>query len=408
MNFSRVGKGVALLALCSQARALHAQDMIDAFRGDEIEDRSYDYDRQHFLNALSFDFDPTKQRQWDLAPNGYRGTAGSLNSREILLHQEMKMFFPGGERITARLQFLQSEDFDSRYMRFLVEPLLKLDANWTLGAPMQVMPAKEDMDLGASIGFHDEGIHYLKFTWLFQNAFFNTETRLAREYSHNPGTIAFQGSVDGPGGSWWRWTVGQALPLELEVNDQSFDFRFSRSFYKLFGQTPTGEDSQLFVSISGEQAYKIREYVSALSSLDRSLHRSAAQIRAEWHKALGSGKGIVGAQYFGLRESDEFLLQPANSEFNLRREAAIFLGYEFSLGQESSLGVTGFVDFQNNRRKEASTNYVEEIDDNPISKIDFAYRHSFSPKAHLVLNPTVQFFGTTPYGGTNVQLVVTF
>lgn len=383
-----------------------AQDMIEVFRGDEIDDRNFRYNESYFLNILSFDHDMALEREWDFVPSGYRGTAGSLHSKGIYLDQDLKLGSAVDERLSFRVHFRQAEDFDSRYERFVFEPEYKLNENWSLTVPLQVMSEKDDLDLGISAIYRAPSIHYLKWSYVGQNALFNSETEGTRKFQRNPGTFAFQGSVEPAPGAWLKWTIGDTLPLKWEVDDRQFDFEFRRFYYRVLNQIALDTDSDLYFSVWGEQAGKSRNFVSGFDSQDSRLNRSVIRFRAEFRERFCCIQARAGVQYFAARENEHLLNNPAESQFLRRREYSAFLGWSTQYNEKARIGATFFLSDLHNFEKLSSS--LQTRDDDPISKLELSFEYDFSPKAHLAIEPSIQFFGSTPYGGTNVQLVVTF
>ena len=79
------------LLLIEEGR-LHAQAWNRAvFRGDEIEPRDFEFNKEYFLNILSYKPGPDWEILWQGTERGYLVTAGSLRSDEFYIRQEVKL-----------------------------------------------------------------------------------------------------------------------------------------------------------------------------------------------------------------------------------------------------------------------------------------------------------------------------
>jgi len=87
------------------------------FRGDETEPRDFTFNDEYFLNLLSYREWPDWQDRWSGSEIGYRLTVGSVRSDKFYLHQEAKLHLGVTEHFWFHYNFLEHEDFDTRYLR---------------------------------------------------------------------------------------------------------------------------------------------------------------------------------------------------------------------------------------------------------------------------------------------------
>ena len=110
----RVAITVFCLAACAQPAAA-------IFRFDEIDRRSFRYNRDYFLNIFSY-----RQRlshRWRFADSslGYDITAGSLDNDDLYQLQRARVRVPLADFMHAGFAYEEWEDYDARYTRNEVE-----------------------------------------------------------------------------------------------------------------------------------------------------------------------------------------------------------------------------------------------------------------------------------------------
>ncbi len=401
----------ALLTFCAPAISA-AQDMIDVFRGEEIDDRDFVYDQGHFLNVLSYEIDPEWEKTFEFSRNGHLLTAGTLDDQEIWIHQQLKLQPQLTEKLSYRFHFQQAEDFESRYVRFLLEAEYAIHPNWKISIPFTPLPQKDSLDLGIGLTYTDENVRYLKLTYIGTNLFFNNHTAQNRRFEKNPGTVAFQGNIQA-GDFWTKWTAGEILPLEWELRDQFNTFEYQRFYYRNLSQISLCPDSDLWFWISGEKALKNRLFEPGLELFNTRLNRRVFTGRAELRRRWGPHQGKLGFQYLGLREDNEMSFPPPEETLLRRREHSAYVGYEYSFGdaefaifdEEQYVFFTTFYFSQLNNR-EGIDGSIE--DDDAIVKLSAGFHIQFTPDIRMTIAPTFRSAETASFVGTNVQLSVNF
>lgn len=76
------------------------------FRGDEAEDRNWDYSPRYFFEVLSFRMPWRWERTWESRDDGYRIELGSVDTDEFWVRQEARLRRPLAEGIAIRFSFL--------------------------------------------------------------------------------------------------------------------------------------------------------------------------------------------------------------------------------------------------------------------------------------------------------------
>lgn len=107
------------------------------FRDDELDPRDFEYSDDNFINVFSYRHRLSHRWRWANAASprwrwfwsdnalGYQITAGSLTTDELYLHQEAIVRLPWSNNITGEYRFIETEDYDERYLRNEVEVLFR-------------------------------------------------------------------------------------------------------------------------------------------------------------------------------------------------------------------------------------------------------------------------------------------
>jgi hypothetical protein len=225
------------------------------FRGDERGARSYEYNDEYFLNLFSYRPRLTHRWVWANAGSarwrwfwsdtalGYNVTAGSVRSDELYLHQEAIVRLPFSNNITAEYRFVESEDYDSRWLRNEVELLFRFfrpaytlplldtvgrtppEDGLFFGGQGLLDADKENADLGAVVGWRGDAFG-VRVDLVRPDFFYNGKSKDASEYTSEPLTFRAKVGARLLGGdlellAWFE----DDLPLRLELPDEQEVFR---------------------------------------------------------------------------------------------------------------------------------------------------------------------------------------
>lgn len=227
------------------------------FRQDELEPRQDRYSDDRFVSQLSYRprlshrwawgqaNDPLRRWWWNSETAlGYAITAGSVSNDELYLDQGAIVRLPMTDFLGAEYRFVETEDYDARYLRNEVELLFRFlrpgpSLNSTLGytppedglflGAMGLLDAeKEFADVGLVGGWRGEYAG-LRLDLIAPDYFFNGKAELGAEYATEPLTVrARVGTqlLDGAVELYAFWD--QDLPLTLDQpipDDLRFRFR---------------------------------------------------------------------------------------------------------------------------------------------------------------------------------------
>lgn len=201
---------VALFVGSSPARA--------EFRGDERGARSFEYNDEYFLNLFSYRQRLTHRWVWANAGSarwrwfwsdtslGYNVTAGSVRSDELYVHQEAIVRLPFTNNLTGEYRFVESEDYDTRWLRNEVEVLLRFfrpayslplldtvgrtppEDGLFVGGLGLLDADKENADLGAVVGWRGDTFG-VRVDLVRPDFFYNGKSKDSSEYTTEPLTL---------------------------------------------------------------------------------------------------------------------------------------------------------------------------------------------------------------------------
>ncbi len=227
-------------------------------RRDELGPREFDYNDEYFLNLYSYRPRLTHRWAWGNAASprwrwfwgttavGYDVTAGSTRSDELYLHQEAVVRLPWSNHLTAEYRFVETEDYDTRYLRNEVEllfrffrPAYSLPLLDTLGrTPPEdglffggqgLLDAdKENADIGWVLGWRGEWFG-VRLDYINVDYWFNEKNDQRGEYTAGPGTFRAKVGALLLGGdlellAWYEDDLPTTLELPAE-GPLRFNFR---------------------------------------------------------------------------------------------------------------------------------------------------------------------------------------
>ena len=119
----------------------------EPFRREEQDDRSFDYDKQSFIDRFSYRFDLNSYREWEKYREGFRISAGSISSDEMYVASQFQKKWFLDDWLFTTLRYRRDEDFDSRFDRVLLGVGLQGFAHCSFTTLADVVQEKEDIDL---------------------------------------------------------------------------------------------------------------------------------------------------------------------------------------------------------------------------------------------------------------------
>ena len=351
MQVRRAGVGfAAVLGLVCVASA-HAE-----FRFDEFKPRGFDYHDEYFISYLSFRPRLTHRWLWRDASVGYFTTVGSLRSTEFYIDQFARVRVPFSDGFTGEYRLVQTEDYDSRYLRNEVEVVLRwlrppelMPLSETLGytprpdglflgASAMLEASKEFVDAGAILGYATahSGV---RFDAVLPDVTYNEKNDELAEYTEQPLTLRARLRTDLPNsGLRLRAWVMDDLPLRLVLpqrEDLVFRYRKLTAGGAAFWEPREGLRFDL--EVQGEETRKRFRYLTQAkpdADFRRRALRGIAQFELDVEPVFGaraSRQDLLFGTLF-LHHVDETTLRSDFVRERLRRDEAYGeLGYLLAL-----------------------------------------------------------------------------
>lgn len=314
---SAFGRGIVLQALLL-AIALAQFEVVEPepFRGEEIADRSFSYNEQSFIDRFSYRFLPDLCRSWELYPEGYRSTIGSVSSDELYSVIQIRKRWLLDENLFASIRYRQDEDFDSAYQRLLVGAGFAWNEHLSLGVLADVAKRKEEIDLFFELEWQQLSLrpkenqptksdagNRARLILVRPDHFYNGKSSEGY-YKQKPQTLFGELVL-----AFKRDTV---LQLWLNYNPQLQLDLYSRSRVYRYRKLSAGARLDLGISETLRLLIRARREVGSesqheldspvrLQELDRNNLIMETQLDYQVMPKLG---GWIGVRYFGLEEDD--------------------------------------------------------------------------------------------------------
>lgn len=319
------------------------------FRGDEIDDRDWDYSSRYFLEVFSFEMPLRWDAWWEGAGNGYRIELGSVLTDEFWVIQEAKLSQKPADWLELRFRFRQAEDFDGRFVRHQVEmrgPVWEpfpddLSLSITPAVTVEVDPFKEWIDAGARV-FVEWGRFYRgHFTLTLVDAVFNIKAKEA-EYDETP-LFAAHESVFAPLPELrlgFRLEVDEPLRLRFfdDALDETFVFRFRRSRLAFRADAEPRPGWSCHLETGVELAYKKRDRNPPGGPDPESdrFRRDVPFLRFEAERTRTRSDGfeenvLVGFRYQQILETWRHPFAPERDRTLFKRDFALYASAKFRL-----------------------------------------------------------------------------
>ncbi|MGK5090880.1 hypothetical protein WDW89_02550 [Deltaproteobacteria bacterium TL4] len=184
-----------------------------------------DFKRENFLDLKAYQFRKEMEDLWYESDSGWRGSGGSLGVDLLYVSMEMKWRRKLSEWVTVELKLWQNEFYAIKPMRQLVEiefhfwePL----AFFAMGTPAY---DKRDADLGGGFIIGDSRWHYLKFSQLNQDVFYNEKNFYDDSYYiQEPRETRLEGAFRLPNRVQGRFSWRRDHPLSMKFPEQNTSF----------------------------------------------------------------------------------------------------------------------------------------------------------------------------------------
>ncbi len=427
--FRAAGGAAALAVALADVRPARAFDLDPGFgghagaifRGDEVGAREADFDTDHFMTVFSYFHSYHDRRAFERARSGFRGTFGSTSTADLYIDAAGKVEFTAWDLFVLRYRLIQDEDFDSRYLRNVVEGEILAGGGFYAGATAHLEADKEHVDVGGALGWRGEGGAEVRIDYVASDLFSRKSEDF--DYEEPPRTVIARASAPvAPGAILGAWA--EATPrFELDAHDVRDPFLFSMEKFR-FGvraDLELGDAGAIGARLLFERARK-NTVLTGPPDTRPDDDDPLATLRVERRALLGEilyarpmrgGRDELEVGLFGiyLREPSDFedderdLLFATRQVFAKARYAWLvpldFLRESFHFAPAIYVGHVAFIE----RRPNApgKTRRVHGVQAKANAQLEFRP----TPAFRVVLNPTLRL-DEPKFGGGNVQVVLTF
>lgn len=431
----RVAITVFCLAACAQPAAA-------IFRFDEIDRRSFRYNRDYFLNIFSY-----RQRlshRWRFADSslGYDITAGSLDNDDLYQLQRARVRVPLADFMHAGFAYEEWEDYDARYNRVELETVLRfarpawspglldtpLDTpradGFFVGGLGAIKAEKEFADAGVTLGYGNEVAGLRVDVWAV-DPFFNDKNSQGGEYRHASWNLRAMTYVNLLGGDVQveGWVAGDPyLSLFLPTGGpagEALVFRYEQLRAGLNLRWRIAHDLRFDLEAWGELTRKARRLPSDPTQhedLTRDAFRAYATLEGDAAPLLGDWASGDDVWFVGwhLHLLDEETVQPFGPDDVTigRGESYLEVGYVLSVpspSEQMQVGIRAAVQagFLSQREVRPLENR-HRVSERGLAKAGLGLELEFLDGRAFAFGQFTYRFDDPQFGGGNVQVMLTF
>ncbi len=405
--FRNVGRGLALAGgLVAAPGGGRAYDPSPLRREDALRGRDFDLTGRTFLNRFTFRPRPEMDQAWRQDPSGFRATAGSLRSKELLVEMELRMVQPLDERFDFEFRYHRDEDFDGRFDRAVAGMGWHGGETWRLALLGEILPEKEDIDVYAEWTWTPRESARLRLAGVAVDATFDRKSDEGR-YDQDPWTwfadLHFRPDPDTQIDAWVNWNPEARLDLDAD------DLRFRHRQVGGGGAVDRRIAGPWFVTLDGEvgrtRKHWERNRGTSPAEEDLTRHNQAFGLEIRRNPDEGMG-GWLGVRRFRIDEAFRGDDAPHSLD---RRETTLHGGLLIPLASERALFWPGL--YLNRLSTDEPSSSQAEPDGSRRRvgqvKLTLPLEIGFSGGAILTLNATT-YPTRLRNGGGNVQLMVPF
>ncbi len=371
-------------------------------REDAIRGREHSYDDVTFLHRFTYRYRPERAEAWRERPQGLRGSAGSVKTREFFVTADFRKTFELDNRFFAEYRYRLDEDFDGDYERNVVGAGVRLPGGWSLASLGQFERAKENVDAYFEAAWEGTGGRRARGGLVLADAVYNRKTDdtdyermphtwfTAWDWAWNEGTKV---------GGWVNWTP----EIALSIGEDRFTYdQFSWSAY---GLRRLGADWTLRVEARGEEGYRHLTAANALQSRRR-VDRRHWEGGLEVERCLGDAWAVWGgARVLHFDEEDE---RPEDAERDAvyrRRERMAHGGLNWRVHPRVLVWPGVYWMWPNNSERFAQQPLSDTAATDALAKAAFPIEIGFASGATLTLNTSIRL-DKPRSGGGNAQIQI--
>ncbi len=344
---ARTIRRAPLLALCM---ALLAAPTDALYRGDEFEVRDFNVGNTFFINRAMIRQFPETWDRYRAATNAFIGSAGSLSSTDLYLHQEVKVSHPLGAAYTLHADYLRDRDFDGTFDRFTMGLEYRFSREWSIELLGEPLPDKENADIGGALKRYGD-ISVMRLQWLFVDFVFDSKNPDDARMERSAPNIQFEAQFQ-PTPDWDVRLHTDFDPARRLVNPtESFQFRFEKYQAEIDVRRQLSERDQVRVMAEGEYSRQLREGLAGGDANDFSTDREYVMLVLEFLRRMEFDTHLrAGAAYIRF---DEDIVFPNESEatfLNDRHDGLLYVGRSWPLREGIHLNSRAMVNLADMRR----------------------------------------------------------
>jgi hypothetical protein len=379
----------------------------ESFRGDEVDDRNFEYDAEYFLNVLSFRHLTSADEVWTAHRQGYRLALGSVTNDEFFLDQEVKADAQLGTPLTLHYRFVQAEDYGSRYVRNLVGLSVRVSNVLSVYGFTQLNGFKEDIDVGGGLLVTTKPVQ-INLGVVFPQAFLNTKSQDDASFEEQAvGLGAVVRVALQP-----RWSLAvrifQQLPLELRQPQEELTFEFRRLVFGARLTYRINPTSMLSWRLDGEDTEKQRRFSERMRQDDAQLTRFALRSTLVYTRTWQHGHVLdVGVFVHRLDEPTRFANTPFRSVDRERTEVLFFGQFAWRVWDDLFVVPAFFGGVVNAVDHRPTSVLPDRGGDSVQAKLNLGVAYHLSDRAQLRLQATFDL-DQQRFGGAGAVLVATF
>ena len=388
----------------------------EPFRREEQDDRSFDYDKQSFIDRFSYRFDLNSYREWEKYREGFRISAGSISSDEMYVASQFQKKWFLDDWLFTTLRYRRDEDFDSRFDRVLLGVGLQGFAHWSFTTLADVVQEKEDIDLHFELGWQEQprkpGQQYdetqgigsrVRLALVLADRFFNGKNDEGF-YSTKPVTVFAEGVHAFGLSSFVHFWANYNSKLSLTLHEDDSEFRYEQISGGARVDLALSEQLRLHLRLREEQGEQNRNGNPELTSVqdfDRESMIAEVQLDFQISEQISTW---LGARYFFLDEDDQRINRLPKEREITRYESMGHTGVKWRISERLKFSPGVYL------------NYVDVTDEFPLNpqnsredkeltgKFTFPVEIAFPyHDGRFIFQPTLEFPGHI-FGGLNVQV----
>ncbi len=414
-NIAR-GYGI-LLAVIFTSLIAHAQFEVvepEPFRGDEVGDRSFSFNEQSFIDRFSYRFLPEFSRQWELHPEGYRSTIGSVSNDELYSVIQFRKRWLLDENVFTSVRYRQDEDFDSDYERLLVGSGISWNEHWSVGVLADITKQKKDIDLHFEFEWQQSPLalasdqadkkqsgHRARLVFVLPDHFYNGKSTYGH-YRRKPQTFFGELVFALPRASVLQFWFNYNPKLELNLYEPSLMYSYKRLSGGMRIDVGASDALRLLARLRYETGSEDQRALDSDSLLQELRRRNLIMETQFDYQFIPNLSGWIGARYFGFEERDERPGVQSPPFSTDRAEVMGHLGLIWYVGGRFRLAPGAYFNRVNVQDSPLAGSSVDK--DLITGKFSFPLIYDFEGyEGKLIVQPNLEFPGDI-FGGLNVQV----